>query len=643
MPSVPEESAPTDASSDDDAAVTDLLRRLDEGAGAQAAAPAEADAAQLMSRLDGILGRRGPSPVTPADQVSPGASLAAPDVAPKRRSPSALADFGTDLTARAKESSPSFLGRDAEIDTVLEALCRRRKANPLLLGPPGSGKTALVEALAARIASGTVPPVLKDQRVIAVNTGALVAGAGMVGEIEARVDVLLKEASAPDVILFFDEVHALMGAGGREGSGDVASLLKPALARGEIRCIAATTDDEYHRFIRTDSALERRFLPVRLRALTAQETRGILALLRDQDPTGPTIPDRLLDSIVDIADRMLPNRHFPDKAIDLFDQVMAFARLREAAVITDEIVDEVAERIAGVPASPTVRLERLSQALREGGWCSDDDIDAITERLSITLRGLDLNMERPNLVAEVTSPTVERLRSFAGLIAASLYGDERRVIDIDGSALGSEAAMTTLLGAIAGYVGYGDRHLLAPLIDQPCHVVVVRSIGEAHPSLAQLLDQAIDSGWITDQQRRRIPFSECVLLQWSEEEVEGARAVVGFASSTRRAPMPRNAGGNADVRIVLGAASQVHSVLEQVAIRWREQQGIVLEWTPATVAWVNAHTHDESVAARWVDQHVSLPLWRLLQGPENATYRRVRVDVRDGQLVIEPLDSGAPG
>jgi hypothetical protein len=156
------------------------------------------------------------------------------------------------------------------------------------------------------------------------------------------------------------------------------------------------------------------------------------------------------------------------------------------------------------------------------------------------------------------------------------------------------------------------------------------------------LEQAIDSGWITDQQRRRVPFSECVLLQWSEEEAEGARAVVGFASSARRAPMQRNAGSNADVKIVLGAASQVHSVLEQLSIRWREQQGIALEWTPATAAWVDVHTKDEALAARWADQHVSMPLWRLLQGSESATHRRVRVDVRGGQLVIEPVGSGAP-
>jgi len=633
MPSDPADPTPTSPSSSDDPAVADLIQRLGEGLGGAAPA-AEPSDAQVLARLDALLGTRSEAPTAPADQARTDTSPATGERASTRSAPSALVDFGTDLTARAKEAPPAFFGREEEIDTVLEALCRRRKANPLLLGPPGSGKTALVEALAARIASGAVPPVLKDQRVIAINTGTLIAGSSMVGEIEARIDALLREAAAPDVVLFFDEVHSLMGAGGKEGTGDVASLLKPALARGDIRCIAATTDDEYHRFIQNDSALERRFLPIRLRALTAHETRQILTLLRDQDASGPNAPDRVLDLIVEIAGRMLPNRHFPDKAIDLFDQVTAFARLRDVSQITDEIVETVAERIAGVPASPSARLERLGQTLREGSWCSDDHIDAVLERLSITLRGLDISTERPNLVADVVAPSLERLRAFAALLAVSLYGDERRVIEIDGATLGSEAALTSLIGATAGYVGYGDRHLLAALAEQPCHVIIVHSIDEAHPQVRELLTQATDSGWVVDQRRKRIPFSESVLLRWSEP-ADAPPAIVGFSAMSRRPTRHADTKSDADVTIVLGSTNRTHRVLDALANRWLELEGIRLEWSPSLIAWVDAHAGGEPGATRWVDQHVTTPLWRLLGSSQTANGSAFAVDVRNDQVVVD--------
>lgn len=596
------------------------------------------EARALLERLERLGSRPSTPPVTNrhGNEDPPVAATVPPTDAPS--GPSAVKDFGTDLTAQARTTPPVFFGREEEIETVLEALCRRRKANPLLLGPPGSGKTALVEAVAARIAAGTVPGVLQDQRIIAIGTSALVAGGGMIGEIEARVEVLLREARGTDVILFFDEVHTLMGAGGKEGTGDVASLIKPALARGEIRCIAATTDEEYHKYIRSDDALERRFLPIRLRALTASETVRVLTMLRDQEQEGPAIPDAILALIVDLMDRVLPNRHFPDKAIDLFDQVMAHARLREASEITAAMVEMVAERMAGIPASPSTRLARLGEALRAGRWCDADTIDTITERLSITLRGLDLQTDRPNLVADVVAPSLEPVRGFAQELARTLYGDAHRVVEIDGATLVSEASLTSLIGASAGYVGYGDRHLLAALGDQPCHVVLLHSMEQAHPTVRDFLGQGIDSGWVTDARKRRIGFSEAIVLRW--RAAEERRRTIGFTPGSSRGETPPGTdptGWRTDLTITLGAGDAIDGILEMLTRRWADGEGIHLTWSASCRAWLADRGRSGEDLASLVDRELAVPLWRLLRGPDAPTGTAFLVDIRNGRVTVTPL------
>jgi ATP-dependent Clp protease ATP-binding subunit ClpC len=490
----------------------------------------------------------------------------------------------------------------------------------------------VVEAVAARIASDQVPSPLKGQRLIAISTGALIAGGGMVGEVESRIEVLLQEARECDAILFFDEVHTLMGAGGREGTGDVASLIKPALSRGDIRCIAATTDDEYHRYIKNDAALDRRFLPIRLRELSPQESRHVLALLRDAEGAlEPHVSDVVLDAMIERMQRVLPNRHFPDKAIDLFDQVIAHARVRGLTEVTVATVDAVAERMAGIPASPALRLERLSDLLRRGNWCREEDIEALTERLSVTLRGLDLNMERPNLVADVIAPSLERVRSFAREMARTLYGDPHRVIELDGSTFGTGASLTGLVGASAGYVGYGDRHLLAPLAEQPCHVLLISGMEQADPAVRELLVQAIDSGWITDQRNRRIPFSEAIVLQWVAPAA--ARSTVGFTSSEAMVAGPSSSSGwRVDLSISLATGDPVALALEMISRRWAETEGITIRWDPSVSAWASGVAN----VAQFLDQELTRSLWRLLGGQPERRGSPVLVAVRNGQVVLVP-------
>ncbi len=233
-----------------------------------------------------------------------------------------LEQYGRDLTREALEGKLApIVGRYDEIQLLIETLARRTKRNPVLVGPAGVGKTAIVEGFAQRVVKGEVPPLLQDVRVMAIQPSTLVAGAHMVGELEKRMKSVLSEASQDGIILFIDEVHSMMGAGGMPGVSDMGSLLKPALARGEIACIAATTDDEYRRFIEPDGALERRFQPIRVQELTAEETIAVLMSLRDllARQYNVQVPDEVLRWLVDFGQRFLRNRHLPDKGVDLLE------------------------------------------------------------------------------------------------------------------------------------------------------------------------------------------------------------------------------------------------------------------------------------------------------------------------------------
>ncbi|MBL8978650.1 MAG: ATP-dependent Clp protease ATP-binding subunit, partial [Gemmatimonadetes bacterium] len=220
-----------------------------------------------------------PAGKAPGDPSPPAAPLAGI----RTLSPTpTLERFGRDLTQAARDGVlPSCVGRDTEIETIIETLCRRTKRNPLLVGAAGTGKTAIVEGIARRIAQDQVPAPLRGVRLFGLQPSALVAGAGIVGELDKRVGAILAEAKQDGIVLFIDEVHAIMGAGGREGTGDISSMLKPALARGEIACIAATTDEEYRQFIEHDRALERRFQPIRIQELSPERTLEVLKVVRD--------------------------------------------------------------------------------------------------------------------------------------------------------------------------------------------------------------------------------------------------------------------------------------------------------------------------------------------------------------------------
>jgi ATP-dependent Clp protease ATP-binding subunit ClpC len=329
-----------------------------------------------------------------------------------------LDKYGSDLTQKAREGKlPPLIGREEELQLMIETLCRRTKRNPVLIGPAGVGKTAIVEGLAQRIVEGKVPTLLKDVRIVALQPSNLVAGSEMRGDFEKRMQSLMQEASQPGLILFIDEIQSMMGAGGSSGSTDFASILKPTLARGDLAVIAATTDAEHRRFITEDAALERRFQPIRVQELTAEQTYQVLVGLRGVLVKRYNIqaPDEVLRWLIKFANQYMHNRFFPDKAVDLLEQSYAHAAVSDKTTVELNDAQDVAQRMVGMPLDLDTRISTLQRLLGEDSGLVPEQIETLSNRLRVTLRGMDLRSARPNATVLLCGAAAEQ----AGQLAAS--------------------------------------------------------------------------------------------------------------------------------------------------------------------------------------------------------------------------------
>jgi len=545
------------------------------------------------------------TPSPPRSHASTSSSSHASAYRPRAKRPTpTLEQFGRDLTREAQEGKLSpIVGREDEIQLVIETLCRRTKRNPLLVGPAGVGKTAIVEGLAQRIVRGEVPDMLQGARVLAVQPSTLVAGASVVGELEKRMKALLSEASQDGIILFIDEVHSIVGAGGREGVGDVASLLKPALARGDLACIAATTDDEYRRFIEPDAALERRFQPVRVQELTAEQTIGVLSVLRDElgRQRGVRVSDDVLRWVVDFAQRFLRNRYFPDKAVDLLEQCIAHAIAQGKYVVEQADAETVAQRMVGMPLALGAGLNTLKERLSERALLTDEDASALLNRLRVTLRGLDLRPARPNAVVLLIGEMAAHGEALAETIAESLFGAAERVVTIDFGRFTSPADVTLLVGAPPGYVGYSDTLPIHRVSQMPWCVVRCENIHSCHPQVLQVLTQALADGFITDGRGKRIYLSDTVVLLTADITLEAQRPL-GFRQAEE--PSPATVRRAAEQALGTELVAQIDLICAEVAMsgadrrRWLRdyllfdlserfsKQGLDLRWDESFIEWL---------------------------------------------------------
>ena len=461
--------------------------------------------------------------------------------------------YGRDLTRLAQEGRlDPVLCRDAELDRMIEILCRRQKNNPCLLGEPGVGKSALAEALAQRIAAGQIIPALRGKRVLALDMASMVAGTKYRGDFEERFKNLLEELYRDrSTILFIDEIHIIAGAGAAEGAIDAASILKPMLARGEIQLIGATTPEEYRKTIQKDSALERRFGRVMVEEPTPAAAETILAGLmpRYERYHGVSIPPEAIHAAVELSVRYLPGRYLPDKAIDLLDEAAAACRIADASgnrrALTPADIARVVSKASGVPAervgeAERERLANLEQRLAAEVIGQPQAVAAVASAIRRSRTGLR-ESGRPIGAMLFLGPTGVGKTQLARTLAKCWFGSEKALLRFDMSEYMERHTVARLLGAPPGYVGHDEGGQLTEAVRRrPYSVVLFDEIEKAHSDIQNLLLQILEDGNLTDSQGRRADFSNTIILLTSNlgaRCLSGQTSPLGFgaaAAETRR-------------------------------------------------------------------------------------------------------------
>ena len=435
----------------------------------------------------------------------------------------ALLDYCADVAQESRESSSHpFVGRQREITAVLETLCRKLKSNPLLIGKPGVGKTALVIAVASRLCDGDVPQRLRGKRILEVSRLRLLADAKFAGETEERLKKLLEDVRrAGDVILFFDEIHTLLSAGGAGGTGDIANLLKSSLSKGEITCIGATTLAEYYKYIARDEALARRFSTITIEEPSTEETRRILLETRSgfESYHGVKIDDEIIALIVEMAERYLQSRSFPDKAFDLLDKAAAKATLAGHSHLTRECVTETLSETTGLPLEmmdedPGERLEQLEEFLNSAVPGQQRASRDVARVVRIAKLGFEIRPEQPDGVFLFVGHEGVGKHEMAMALARFLYGSSQKMVEFDMSQFTEVWSISRLIGAEPGYVGYSDRSglLSKAAEDNPHSVLYFRNIDLAHAIVQQFLGEAFEQGRFTDATGARISLSNTTVV-----------------------------------------------------------------------------------------------------------------------------------
>ncbi len=468
---------------------------------------------------------------------------------PYRRAETRVLDqYSRDLTLIAGGGGTDpVVGREREISRVIQILSRRTKNNPVLVGEPGVGKTAVAEALARRVARGEVPDTLKNRRIVTLDLASMLAGTKYRGDFEDRVKCIIKEVQrAGDVIVFIDELHTIVGAGSAEGAIDAANILKPALGRGEIQVIGATTPEEYRKHIEKDAALERRFQPVNVPEPDGECCERMLLALRGslEAHHGLRITDEAVSAAIRLSTRYICDRYLPDKAIDLLDEAASRVRVEGSPSRTQVEASDVAEVVSawtGVPASAITepeseRLLRLEEALHRRVVGQDEAVSAVARAIRRGRVGL-ADPRRPLGSFLFLGPTGVGKTELCRALAEAVYGDEEALIRLDMSEYMEKHAVSKLIGSPPGYVGYGEGGQLTERVRRrPWSVVLFDEIEKAHEDVYNLLLQIMEDGRLTDSEGRRADFRSTIVVMTSNvgaKAITENRPALGFSGAAR--------------------------------------------------------------------------------------------------------------
>ena len=444
-----------------------------------------------------------------------------------------LEKYGTDLTKLAEEKKiEPLIGRRDELLQVIRTLSRKQKSNPLIIGEAGVGKTAIVRGLAQRIADKNIAPAIRVKRLLELNMGSLVAGSKYRGEFEERLTKLIQEIKEnPEIIVFIDEIHTIVGAGSVEGGLDASNILKPALARGELSCIGATTISEYRKYFEKDAALERRFQPIMVDEPSIEDTILILNGLkaRYEDHHKVKITDSVIKAAVELSVKYLPDRRLPDKALDLLDEACSRKKVPELSMVGDfdenfgtvvyEDIAEVIQKWTGIPVltkeDEKERLLKMEDLLKERVIGQDDAIKKISKKIRIARSGLQ-DPGRPLGVFLFLGPTGIGKTETAKALSSFLFGSEDAIIRLDMSEYMEKHSVSKLVGAPPGYVGYDEEgQLTGALRRKPYSVVLLDEIEKAHPEVFDMFLQVFDDGRLTDAKGRTADAKNAIFIMTS--------------------------------------------------------------------------------------------------------------------------------
>ena len=451
-----------------------------------------------------------------------------------------LDQYSRDLTLLAASGSfDPVIGRDEEIRRSVQILSRRSKNNPVLIGEPGVGKTAVAEGIAAYIAGSDAPDSMAGKRLVALDLPALLAGTKYRGDFEERVKAVLKDVKkAGDVILFIDEMHTMIGAGSAEGAIDAANILKPALGRGEVQIIGATTPEEYRRHIEKDAALERRFQPVKIAEPSRSDSLKMLGAVRQslEKHHGVKISDAALTAAVDLSARYINDRFLPDKAIDLADEAAAHIRVSGGGLVTAEDIAGIVSMWTGIPvanlsADETKRLCNMESILHRRVIGQNEAVTAVSRAIRRGRVGLS-DPDRPIGSFLFLGPTGVGKTELCRALAEAVFGESDAMIRLDMSEYMEKHAVSKLIGSPPGYVGYEDGGQLTERVRRkPRSVVLFDEIEKAHEDVWGILLQIMDDGRLTDSAGRVVSFRNTIIVMTSNvgaKSISDGRPRMGF-------------------------------------------------------------------------------------------------------------------